>query len=474
MHQHWLRGDRQLWTAFFILLGISLLGVYSATGNLALLQGGSPHKYFLRHFVLVASGALLAIAIARIPYTTFRRIATPLLILAIFLLMLTLVKGVKINEARRWLLIPFLNITFQTSAFAQFALILYLANTLSKMYDQFINPNTQPFWQLFKRIFLKIALPTGAIIVLIAPANLSTALLTTAIALTLMFVGLVPIRHLLLSGFILLFFGALIIGIAHIAGMETRLTTWQQRILMYFAPEDQIPYQVQQAQYALQHGGWFGQGPGKSLFRYYLPHVYSDYIFALIVEEYGVIGGVLTLALYLWILFRAIQHFLRIEGRFGALLLLGIGIALPTQALTHAGVVTGLLPPTGIPLPLISMGGTSIWFTCMLYGLLCNISAYALQPKPTMQQRPKTTPKPDQHHKTQQQPQYNQPEQNETTDNTQPQQDNEPPSHQEWHYGLPPASEILTPTPATPPDSNTSPSTPSSQSQEPEILTLYP
>lgn len=452
MHQHWLRGDRQLWTAFFILLGISLLGVYSATGNLALIQGGSPHKYFLRHFALVASGALLAIAIARIPYTAFRRIATPLLILAIFLLTLTLVKGVKINEARRWLLIPFLNITFQTSAFAQFALILYLASTLSTMYDQFINPNTQPFWKLFKRILLKIALPTGIVIVLIAPANLSTALLTTAIALTLMFVGLIPIRHLLLSGLTLLIFGTLIIGIAHIAGMETRLTTWQQRILMYFAPEDQTPYQVQQAQYALQHGGWFGQGPGKSLFRYYLPHVYSDYIFALIVEEYGVVGGLLTLALYLWILFRAIQHFLRIEGRFGALLLLGIGIALPTQALTHAGVVAGLLPPTGIPLPLISMGGTSIWFTCMLYGLLCNISAYALQPKPTtqqQQQQPTTKPKPEQHHEQQ---------------HTQSQHDHE------WHTSFPPASETLTP---TTPHPNTSTST-SSQTQEPEILTLYP
>ncbi|MCS6916507.1 MAG: FtsW/RodA/SpoVE family cell cycle protein [Chitinophagales bacterium] len=358
-------GDRYIWLVVVVLFLVSMLAVYSSTGTLAFrVQGGNMEYYMLRQLLMILTGLGLMYVTHRIPFPFFSRIAQLLLLLSVPLLVITLLFGQEINDARRWLTIPVINISFQTSDLARLALILYVARMLVVNKDQLHD---------FRNGFLPLVLPVLLVCGLIAPSNFSTASILLVTCMTLMFVGRVPVLYLgsvlllavLLLGFLLL--------LDHLTPFSTRVDTWSSR-LESFTERSEEPYQVQQAKMAIAHGGLLGVGPGNSIQRNFLPSPYSDFIYAIIVEEYGLIGGVMLILLYLFFLLRCIQIARRSTGFFGAYLVIGLSVAIVGQALINMAVVVHLLPTTGVTLPLISMGGTSILFTSLAVGIILSVS----------------------------------------------------------------------------------------------------
>lgn len=365
-----IKGDKVIWIIVIILSIFSLLVVYSSTGLLAYKkQGGDTEHYLMRQFFILGLGFILMYLMHLVRYTYYSRLAQVGLILTIPLLLVTLVSGTNINEANRWLTVPFINITFQSSDVAKLFLIMYVARVLSKNQEQIKD---------FKKGFLRAILPVIIICMLILPANFSTAAILFVTCIVLMFIGRVKLKYILalagvgIAGIILLF------GIAIVApNLLPRSTTWKNRIENFIdkdkASVDET-YQVDQAKIAIVSGGVFGKSPGKSTQRNFLPHPYSDFIFAIIIEEYGIIGGVVVMLLYLILFFRVIRIANKCPGNFGALLSVGIGFSLVFQALINMAVAVNLFPVTGQTLPLISMGGTSIWFTCISIGIILSVS----------------------------------------------------------------------------------------------------
>lgn len=364
------KGDRVIWITVILLTLISSLAVYSSTGSLAFkYQGGNTEYYLLKHLSIFLVGIGIMYLAHLVNYKYYSRVAQLLLIISIPLLAFTLFFGVDINNAKRWLTIPIINLSFQTSDLAKLALIMYMARVLSKKQETIKD---------FKTGFLPAVIPPLIICALIAPSNLSTASILFATCILLMFIGRVKLKYIFSmigAGILAL---ALIIIIALFTPFHARVLTWQSRI-DNFMNDDKGSYQVQQAKIAIANGGIIGSGPGNSKQRNFLPSPYADFIYAIIIEEYGLVGAFIIVALYLLFLQRCIKIFIKSPGAFGAFLAIGLSFALVFQALINMAVAVNLLPVTGVTLPLISMGGTSIWFTSISIGIILSISRYVEQ-----------------------------------------------------------------------------------------------
>ncbi len=349
-----------------ILLVISLLSVYSSTGSLAYQhRSGNTFFYLFRQLKFILLGVLIIFFVHLIPYRIFSRVSVFALYLSIPLLILTLIAGTNINEATRWLQIPGTGLTIQPSDFAKIALVMYLAKILS------VNQNNI---KDFKGVFGKISLAIIGTCALILPANFSTALIVFVTAFSLMFVGRIPVRYLAVMIFTGVFALSIFIGGALLLNKEGRIATWKNRIENYVDGEGDN-YQADQAKVAIVQGGLFGKGPGNSTQRNLLPHPYSDFIYAIIIEEYGtLVGGILVIALYLWLFFRAGMIIRRSKSTYGAFLAFGLSMGLVLQAFVNMAVAVGLVPVTGQTLPLVSMGGSSIFFTSIATGMILSVS----------------------------------------------------------------------------------------------------
>ena len=361
------KGDKVIWTIVVFLSLVSLLAVYSATGSLAYReQGGHTEYYLFKQLSVLGMGLLIIYFAHRVNYTIYSRAAQVGFIISIPLLVYTLAFGSNINEASRWIRLPVINLTFQTSDVAKLAIFMYVSRQLSKRQHVITD---------FKKGFLPIIIPVGIICVLIMPANMSTALLLGASCMLLCFIGRVPIKFLgamVGAGVVLI---GLMFAFAAITGIKLRTETWAKRLEHFTNKEDsEIPYQVQQANIAIAGGGLIGKGPGNSTQRNFLPHAYSDYIYATIIEEYGIFGAFLILMAYMLLLLRSIRIFRLCPYAFGAFLAVGLSVTLVIQALTNMAVNVGLFPVTGVTLPLVSMGGSSVIFTSLAIGIILSVS----------------------------------------------------------------------------------------------------
>lgn len=365
-----IKGDKVIWIVVIILLIFSLLAVYSSTGTLAYKkQQGNTEYYLIKHFMILILGMVLMYFTHLIKYTYYSRISQIGLWLTFPLLIVTLVSGTSLNEANRWLTVPIINLTFQSSDVAKLILIMYLARVLSKK---------QELVRDFKQGFLPVILPVAVVTLLILPANFSTAAILFVTCLVLMFIGRISLKY------IFSLIGVGIIGIGLIFSLSVifpklfpRGTTWVSRVDHFINQKDaesDATYQVDQAKIAIVSGGLMGKSPGKSTQRNFLPHPYSDFIFAIIIEEYGLIGGGFVMLLYLILFYRVIRIAAKCQGNFGSLLCLGIGFSLVFQAMINMAVAVNLFPVTGQTLPLVSMGGTSIWFTSISIGIILSVS----------------------------------------------------------------------------------------------------
>ncbi len=364
--KRYIKGDRIIWGVILILLVVSLLTVYSSTDTLAYKkQSGDTMFYLFRQLKFIVLGLVVMFFIHLIPFRVFSRVSVVALYVAAPLLLFTLISGEARNEASRWLMIPGTGLTLQPSDFAKVALIMFIAKVLS------VNQHNM---QDFRAVFLKLAVAVSLICLLILPANLSTAAIVFVTAFTLMFIGRVPFKHLMMFLGIGIAGLALFLLIATAMSREGRINTWKNRIEAYVDGEGDT-FQANQAKVAIVRGGLFPNGPGTSTQRNLLPHPYSDFIYAIIIEEYGsLIGGVLLLALYLWILFRTGLIVRKSKSTYAAFLAIGLSLGLVLQAFVNMAVAVGLLPVTGQTLPLVSMGGSSILFNSIALGMILSIS----------------------------------------------------------------------------------------------------
>lgn len=377
------RGDRVIWALVVVLSLVSLLVVYSATNSLAYkLYKGNTFVYLFKQTLFISAGIIIIYFAHRVNYTVYSRVARILFYLSIPLLIYTLQFGANLNEANRWIKLPVINLTFQTSDLAKLALFMYLSRLLSKKQDVV---------KEFRKGFLPLLIPIVIICGLIAPANLSTALLTGATSMLLLFIGRANMKHLFVVALLVIVPLLVLIGLASVYYNKEegkmkqlppvlnimRVPTWIKRVQDFrYAAKDEAPYQVQQAKIAVAKGGILGLGPGNSEQRNFLPHPYSDFIYAIIIEEYGLIGGAFIVFIYLVFLFRSIRLFRRCPYAFGAFLALALSFTLVIQAMTNMAVNVGLFPVTGVTLPLVSMGGSSFLFTCLSIGIILSVARY--------------------------------------------------------------------------------------------------
>ena len=370
MQATWLdkyfKGDRTIWMIVFILSIFSLLAVYSSTGTLAYkYQRGNTEYYLFKHLFILVFGIALMYGAHLIRYTYYSKIAVVALLITVPLLALTLALGTNLNEASRWLTLPGTNITFQTSDFAKLALIMYLARMLSKKQDEI---------KSFRSAFLPVIIPVFVVCMLILPANFSTAAVVFVSAAYLMFIGRISMKYIgAMMGIGIAAF-ALFIYIALALGYTGRIETWKARIERFSGKEDSDNYQSDQAKIAIARGGLIGRFPGNSIQRNFLPHPYSDFIFAIIIEEYGFLGAGFLIFLYLLLFYRVIRFIYHSPMAFGTLLAAGCTFMLVFQALINMAVAVNLFPVTGQPLPMVSMGGTSLWFTSIALGIVLSVS----------------------------------------------------------------------------------------------------
>jgi cell division protein FtsW len=377
------KGDRVIWAIVVILTLASLLLVYSSTGSLAYRMSRSTESYLFKQLAFICLGILLIYFAHRINYTIYSRVALYLFLISIPLLLYTLLFGVQLNAGSRWIKLPVINMTFQTSDLAKLALFMYLSRQLSRK---------QHIIKDFKKGFLPVIVPVALTCMLIAPANLSTSVLVAGTSIMLLFIGRVSTKHILATIGIALIPVVLLISIAVStydsekgerkklpAILEAgRIPTWIGRIqtFVYSKKEDNNEklYQINQAKIAIANGGWIGKGPGNSEQRNFLPHSYSDFIYAIIIEEYGIFGAAFMCFIYLLFLYRCIRIFRKCPFAFGAFLALALSFTLVVQAVANMGVNVNLFPNTGVTLPLVSMGGSSFLFTCLAIGIILSVS----------------------------------------------------------------------------------------------------
>jgi len=375
----YIKGDRVIWAVVLLLAIFSVLVVYSSIVTLAYkYQGGNTEYYLFKHSIIILIGLALMYFAHKVNYRYYSRISQIGLFLAIPLLLFTLLTGTTINDASRWLMIPIINQTFQTSDLAKLALIMFLARMLSKRQDHIKD---------FNQAFVPIMIPVLIVCGLIMPANLSTAAMLFVTCLVLMFIGRINLAYIIS----LIAIGVVCLGVFIAIGLSiddsqtseensaitNRVITWKNRIINFSEGTSQGNYQAEQSKIAIATGGVIGKGPGRSTQRNFLPQSYSDFIFATVIEEYGILGGTFTLLLYLILLYRGILIARNAPRTFGSLLAIGLSFSLVFQAMINMAVAVNLFPVTGQPLPMVSMGGTSIWFTCLAVGIILSVSRNA-------------------------------------------------------------------------------------------------
>jgi len=370
------KGDVYIWAIVFILSVIGVLAVYSSTGNLAFAkQQGNTEFFLLRHLGFIVVGLFIMFVVHNIPFRFYSKVSNGLLFVSIALLFITLKLGYNINNAQR--VIPIFGFTFQPSDMAKVFLVMYIARYLSKRQD-----GVHEF-----KVFLKLLLVIGLVIIPIIPENLSTALIIMTTSTMLMYIGRIKLKFIFLLIAMGLIAAVSFYGFLKMIDMNkfqhTRLPTWERRIDSFFGQDKSgdSNYQKNQAKIAVATGGFWGKGPGNSSQRNYLPHPYSDFIFAIIVEEYGLLGGLVLLACYILLILRALKMVIDSQRSLAALIVLGIAFSTSFQALVHMGVSVGRLPVTGLTLPLVSMGGTSILFNSIAFGIMLGISRHIQEEK---------------------------------------------------------------------------------------------
>jgi cell division protein FtsW len=378
------KGDSIIWSIVLLLTLISLLAVYSSTGSLAYKFSKSNESYLFKQLFFIGLGLTVIYFIHRMNYTVFGRVAKILFWCSVPLLIYTLFFGTTYNQGSRWITLPIINMTFQTSDLAKLSLFMYMSLLLSKKQDVIKD---------FKKGFIPLITPLAIVCVLIAPANLSTALLIGATGLMLMFIGRVSLKHIFLVigiAAIPVIFLISAAVIKHGNGEENdntvkrtnkvtaRVNTWISRVENFLYPNNSVAdddnFQTNQAKIAIAQGRWIGVGPGNSTQRNFMPHSYSDFIYAIINEEYGLFGGLFICFVYMVFLFRCIRLFQRCPYAYGAFLALGLSFTLVIQAIAHMAVNVNLFPVTGVTLPLVSMGGSSFLFTCLSIGIILSVA----------------------------------------------------------------------------------------------------
>ena len=367
-----LKGDKVLWGIVALLAIFSFLPIFSSSTNLVYVVGkGTPWGYFFKHFIILSIGFLLMFSTHKIPFKYFKGISILMLPIVILLLVYTLSQGTIISgaNASRWIKIPIVGISFQTSTLASIVLMVYSAKYLSKMQTLDFN---------IKNSLLHFWLPVFLIVFLILPSNLSTAVLLFGNVLMLAFLASYPLKY-LISIIILGFISLLIfISIARTFPeiFPNRIDTWINRIENFKTGESTDGnYQLSRAKTAIVSGKLLGLGAGKSRMKNFLPQSSSDFIYAIIVEEFGLIGGVALILLYVLLLYRIIVISYKTKSSFGKLTVIGLGIPVVTQAFVNIGVALEVIPVTGQNLPMISSGGTSAWVTCIAMGIILSVSS---------------------------------------------------------------------------------------------------
>ncbi|BDS12853.1 FtsW/RodA/SpoVE family cell cycle protein [Aureispira anguillae] len=358
-----LQGDKVIWLVIGLLAIFSVLTVYSSAEALALRTGVDTESFLVKHIVLLCAAMLLIYICHMVNYVKYGRLSVIFLVIAVPLLVYTQLLGETLNQATRWIKIPFIGVTFQTSDFAKIALIMYTARTLSLMQS--------------KKVALgELIIPVLLVCGLIAPSDLSSALILFFTCVLLMFIGRVEMRNV----FSLMMLGvgafAILIMLSEFFPDSIRVGTWISRLRDFWLGTTGDQFQVEQAQMAIAQGGFLGVGPGNAQQAHFLPHSYSDYIFCVIVEEYGTVGAMVIIGLYITLLLRCIRLVTRSPKAFGAMLALGLCFSLVIQAFVHMAVNVNLLPVTGLTLPFVSMGGTSLLFTGISLGIILSVSKY--------------------------------------------------------------------------------------------------
>jgi cell division protein FtsW len=364
-----LKGDRWIWLIVVLLSLISLLSVYSAIGTLAYKRGVGAESILMKHLAMIVGGIALMYISHKLDYRYYSGISKLLMVITIPLLLYTLLFGNHVNDASRWIAIPGTGLSFQTSDLAKLALITYLARTLSRKQENIKD---------VKQSFLPIMGSVCVVFILIALANLSTALMLFGVSILLLIIGRISIKQIAV---VCLIGAVLLTGVIFLG---PRRHTYTSRIQTFLHPEKADPdksFQADHAKIAIASGSLFGKGPGKSSEVNYLPEAYSDEIYAIIVEEYGMVGGIMLIAIYLFLLYRCIKIVTKAPKAFGALLAAGLSFSLTIQAFANMAVAVGLGPVTGVPLPFISMGGTSILFTSIAFGIILSVSRDIEEPK---------------------------------------------------------------------------------------------
>ena len=366
-----LKGDKVLWGILALLAIFSFLPVFSASSNLVYVVGrGTPWGYLVKHFVILVIGFVLMYSVHKIPFHYFKGISILMLPVVLVLLVYTASQGTVIEgaNASRWVKIPFIGLSFQTSTLATVVLMVFVANYLSK-------PDLKSI--KFSKSLVQLWLPVLSVVLLIFPSNLSTAALLFTMVMILAFVAHYPMRYLLtICGlglvFVLLFF---LLVKAFPGAFPNRVDTWVSRIENFSSGQsDDGNYQVARAKTAIVSGKIFGLGAGKSRMKNFLPQSSSDFIYAIIVEEFGLLGGIGLILLYLLLLFRIVVITHNSNNLFGKLTVVGLGIPIIFQAFINIGVALQVLPVTGQTLPMISSGGTSAWMTCIAMGIILSVS----------------------------------------------------------------------------------------------------
>lgn len=364
-----IKGDRWIWLIVILLSLVSLLSVYSAIGTLAYKRGVGVESILMKHLAMIVGGIALMYISHKLDYRYYSGISKLLMYITLPLLVYTLVFGSHVNDASRWIAIPGTGLSFQTSDLAKLALITYLARSLSRKQENIKD---------VKQSFIPVMGAVCLVFILIALANLSTALMLFGVSVLLLIIGRISIKQIAitcLAGAVLLT-GVIFLG--------PRRKTYVSRIHTFMHPEAANPdksFQADHAKIAIASGGLLGKGPGKSSEVNYLPEAYSDEIYAIIIEEYGLVGGVILIGIYLFLLYRCIKIVTKAPKAFGALLAAGLSFSLTIQAFANMAVAVGLGPVTGVPLPFVSMGGTSMLFTSVAFGIILSVSRDIEDPK---------------------------------------------------------------------------------------------
>ncbi|MBK7231896.1 MAG: FtsW/RodA/SpoVE family cell cycle protein [Saprospiraceae bacterium] len=362
-----IKGNRFLWAIILLLSLCSMLAVYSASLSLTKFQGDSTLYFLFKHVPYILAGLAIAWMVSNIDYTEFNKYAPIFLVISIGLLIYALFFGVNINNARRWIQLPFIDVTFQVSDIARIALITYVARSVSAKQD---------YIKSFKTSFMPIMLPILIVCGLIAPSNFSTSALLFVTCVLMMIVGRVSFKYIIILGFLGIIMFGLLIYLGHFMPDSIRVHTWISRINEFLGNEGG-GYQIQQAKIAIARGGWFGVGPGHSMLRNFIPYSYADFIYAIICEEWGIlIGGIGLIGLYTLLLFHCVGVVTKSPRAFGAMLTIGIGFSIVIQAYANMAVSLGVVPVTGLTLPFISMGGTSLLITSVAFGMILSVSKH--------------------------------------------------------------------------------------------------